>query len=334
MAIQGGGMSKPTFESFEIERPVVYRGETYWVREGGAVYRMRREGQGKRSLDEIWTYGRAHRSSKYMFIASHSVHRIVAHAFHGDPPSPEHVVDHIDTNRMNNRSDNLRWVTRLENILLNPISRRRIELAYGSLEAFWADPESPKYPSHLRGFSWMRNVTASEAQTCLNNLLRWASSDSGHAGGRLGGWIHGVSSGKPDSIEIYSESLTPVAIQKNWRVPCEFPACPGELAGEPIKVYRQNLAHGAVFSRGADYYSTVYELSLSSNGASLSVLCQNHGKLVKQWAVALVSQEAGKMCHNSCGSFFTLEGAQKQHFRNIGREDLVRSIGECIDDYC
>lgn len=327
-------MSKLTIEAFEVERPVVYRGETYWVREGGAVYRIRKEGQRKRPLDEVWTHGRAHDSSKYMFIASHSVHRIVAHAFHGDPPSPEYVVDHIDTNRMNNRADNLRWVTRLENVLQNPITRRRIELAYGSLEAFWADPENPRYPSQLRGFSWMRTVTAPEAQTCLNNLLRWASSESGHVGGRLGVWIHGVSSGKPDSIEIYSESLTTVAIQKNWRVPCEFPACPDELTGEPLREYRQNLAYGSVFSRGANYYSTVYELSLSSGGASLSVLCQNHGKPVKQWAVALVTQEEGKVCHTSCGSFFTLEGAQKQHFRNIGREDRARLIGECIDDYC
>ncbi|WP_294143305.1 HNH endonuclease signature motif containing protein [uncultured Sanguibacteroides sp.] len=33
-----------------------------------------------------------------------------------------YVVDHIDTNRQNNRIENLRWLTKLENVLLNPIS--------------------------------------------------------------------------------------------------------------------------------------------------------------------------------------------------------------------
>ena len=50
----------------------------------------------------------------------------MATAFHGEPPTKEHVVDHIDTNKQNNRPENLRWVTRLENILLNPITAKRI----------------------------------------------------------------------------------------------------------------------------------------------------------------------------------------------------------------
>jgi hypothetical protein len=39
------------------------------------------------------------------------VHRLVAMAFLGDPPSPEHTVDHIDTNAQNNHVSNLRWAT-------------------------------------------------------------------------------------------------------------------------------------------------------------------------------------------------------------------------------
>lgn len=42
-----------------------------------------------------------------MEIASVRVHRIVATAFHGNPPTKEYVVDHIDTNRQNNRPDTL-----------------------------------------------------------------------------------------------------------------------------------------------------------------------------------------------------------------------------------
>lgn len=47
--------------------------------------------------------------------ASYLVHRLVAEAFHGQCP-PGYETDHIDGDKLNNRANNLEWVTRKENI--------------------------------------------------------------------------------------------------------------------------------------------------------------------------------------------------------------------------
>jgi hypothetical protein len=38
-----------------------------------------------------------------------SVHRLIALAFHGAPPSDRHSVDHINRDKLDNRAANLRW---------------------------------------------------------------------------------------------------------------------------------------------------------------------------------------------------------------------------------
>lgn len=43
------------------------------------------------------------------------VNRMVCEAFHGPAPTSDHVSAHGDNDRLNNRSDNLRWATSAEN---------------------------------------------------------------------------------------------------------------------------------------------------------------------------------------------------------------------------
>ena len=152
------------------EKHCIYKDEEYLVRDNGAVLRKSRPTHNIRKLDNKWTFGKVNTKTGYLEIASQRVHRIVAIAFLGDPPTKEHIVDHIDTNRQNNRPDNLRWITRLENVVLNEITRKRIEYRTGvSIFDFLANPS--KYRDRLDSpdFSWMRSVTETEANACLEN---------------------------------------------------------------------------------------------------------------------------------------------------------------------
>lgn len=160
-------------DQFDRELEAAYRADVYRVRDNGAVCRQRRSGWRKRSLDDVWTFGIPNSATGYMQIGSETVHRIVATAFHGKQPSEKHIVDHTDTNRRNNRVENLRWVTRLDNILNNPVTRRRIEIAYGSIEAFFENPRAPSNFEGLKNFEWMRTVSKEEAQESRKRLERW-----------------------------------------------------------------------------------------------------------------------------------------------------------------
>lgn len=44
------------------------------------------------------------------------VHTLVCTAFHGHPPSKRHQVNHKDGNKLNNRAENLEWVTPKQNM--------------------------------------------------------------------------------------------------------------------------------------------------------------------------------------------------------------------------
>jgi hypothetical protein len=52
---------------------------------------------------------------------------------------------------------------------------------------------------------------------------------------------------------------------------------------------------------------------------------------VKPWSLAKVTHEGGKFVHESCGTFFALDGAEKQ-FTLI--QGLSWQGGDSIDDYC
>lgn len=155
-------------------RECVYKDEHYSVRDNGAIMRHLREGKKARRDDGIWTFGLKNPQNGYMMLGQHRVHIIVATAFLGARDSKVYVVDHKDTNRCNNRVENLRWFTRLENALNNEITRNKIIYICGSLEAFIENPSILR--ERLVGepsLEWMRSVTKEEEALAYENLKRY-----------------------------------------------------------------------------------------------------------------------------------------------------------------
>lgn len=314
---------------FNEEREVEYGGERYLVRDNGAVFRYNQFRKRARPLDKKWTFGRQSPSTGYKHIAGVPVHRIVCSAFHDAPPTDNHVVDHIDTNRANNRAENLRWVTRLENVLLNPISMRRIELVYGSIEAFFSDPARIQVEKQYPDISWMRTVSMDEALTAKKRLKKWAESETVPKGGALGEWLYGPSGSarfEPEPEEF--ESLTPSVIQVKWKTPTEFPSCPVEVGPKALQEYAENLTFGSVFSKNRYWQSLVVDKSFS--GTELFVLTHNIDS-IKDWGVAVISIGGEFFFHKSEGTFFELAGAVKAFADLSGQE---HEIGDTFDDFC
>lgn len=325
-------MLRVNINNFEKEVTCTFKGETYSVRDNGAVLRHKRENGRLRELDEKWTFGRKSEKRGYMYISSITVHQIVATAFHGSKPTKDHVVDHIDTNRRNNRPDNLRWITRLENILLNPVTIRRIEIAYGSMENFWKDPSQP-LPGKLQpNFDWMRAVTPQEAEESRQRLIRWAKSGKVPSGGNLDEWLYTQKSAQQTQYvenTTLTESQTQGAVQKNWKVPSRFPNCPESINEGSLSEYFKKLKAGSVFSRNRYGESKVVLVALSEQADALFVLCKIPS-VVKNWSLAKVTIEGKSFVHENLGSFFKLEGAKKQFTLAQGLEWHVE---DTIDDY-
>lgn len=281
-------------DDFEKQKECDYKEERYSVRDNGAVMRHPKEGKRPRPSDKTWTFGKPNEKTGYMEICGQRVHRIVAYAFLGNPPADNYVVDHIDTNRRNNRPDNLRWLTRLENALLNPITRARITNICGSIEVFLANP------SVLRGhekldpnFSWMRQVTKEEARISLQRLTEWANNPSEPTGKGLGDWIFQEQEHKSEGIvqnknrtdfqndspiteemqkPLETKSLTPNAVQLNWKNPVEYPCCPQNPTDNPLEEYMSNLKVGSVFNRSDYGEIKVLDFGMP-NKESLWVMC-------------------------------------------------------------
>lgn len=296
---------------FEKEKTCFYRGEYYSVRDNGAICRHARANAKKRKLDEIWTFGKTG-AHGHLYLSGQAVHRIVATAFSKDGvEKPDLVVDHIDTNRANNRSENLRWVTRLENILLNETTVRKLELATGySIEEIMTNMKllhSLNLPSN---YSWMTQVEEREAKRALfarQKCLMNAKYNSNY---------------KRKERSYFRPSLTPNAAQVNqWKTDGFFPCaekCRCITLEEYLAIIQEgDLVYQAQKIEGYAFFADKWEIS--PDGEYLWVVGHQREDQVKRHVLMSVKCE-GQFFVHSCQTFFKNDGALKYFELAMGRE--------------
>ena len=307
---------KIELSDYTEERRCEYKGRIYYVRNNGAVYRQCTNDGVSHKYDEVWTFGIPNTQTGYLLIGEEPVHRIVCTAFNGPAPSPQHVVDHIDTNRQNNRPENLRWVTKTENLLSNPITRKRIEYTCGSIEAFEENPDILfKRDKSAKDCSWMRPVTPEEADNSLQNFNNWASSDdTTPKGGSLGEWIYR----KP-----YTQINRFRSKQVDWTQECCFPLCPAYVnAGESIiKEYSNRLEKGKEFLFSTSYRASIEKWCFFEDEDKIRILCNrtnNNGiPGSKPWLVFEISADRDTIYH--------------RHVATLGNNQLAKNGGIMTD---
>lgn len=397
-------------QDYADERTCVYKDETYSVRDNGAVRRHSREGRRLRKYDDVWTFGKQNPRNGYMYIGKARIHQIVATAFHGEPTDKNLVVDHKDSNRCNNRPENLHWVTRLENALNNPATRWKIEMICGSIEAYLENPSLlNEHTDADPNFSWMRTVSKEEGERALKNMENWAKKRQVPSGkGTMGEWVFqtdteeseqpnssqpfAVSTGQlpdrpvetsaknafvsdaeweeyvsnvlaPKDTEVPKEhkerqqsneeysyplpapvieeetpplppepvittSLTPNAVQKDWKTPTEFPCCPTN-PDATLDDYFANLHAGVVFAK--NHWGATIVLDTAKVDDSILVLGESdQDDAIKPWCLCRIVKE-GQFVHENRGSFFEEKGGQKYFTLEQG---LEWTGGDGIDDYC
>lgn len=352
---------------FALEKKCKYKNRMYSVRDNGSVYRHQKEDARPAPLDNKWTFGKKDAKTGYMMIAGVRVHQIVATAFHGAPGHSTMVVDHIDTNRCNNRPENLRWLTRLENALNNPYTRSRIIFLCGSLEAFINDPSILRQTASEPNTSWMRAVSKEEAAKCRKHLDRWLQEDNKvkqltRERKGIGEWIYEdnysygfkrtkdsnwitresnkayaqlIAEIEAENIRINEEqlalkdSLTPGAKQLHWKIPTEFPLSPKVLSNSPLLEYLTNLVQGKTFCQNSIYHSEVIKAELSQDKSHIAVITTASG--ATNFALTEIRYEDGVYIHESIRTFFSEVGAEKYYTLSLGKK---WTGGDVIEDFC
>ena len=317
-----------------------YKNELYSVRDNGAIMRHPRDGKLKRKNDSIWTFGVKNNENGYMYIGSHRVHIIVATAFYGKRDSKIYIVDHIDTNRCNNRPDNLRWLTRLENALLNPVTLSKITFCCnGDIMKFINNPSCIRELSNEPDIAWMRTVSAEEAkaayfrvQTMISKRQPTESHDTQQPKNNDWRFTAPKTHANETLQPVFTRALYPSsALQKDWITPTEFLCCP-ENPNSTLQDYFNNLKIGKDFARNRYCISKIMDYAfIESDKIILVMTLSEEDDAVKPYGHLKIYHSGIQFIHESKGTFFEEIGVRKYFTLEQGKE---WTGGNCIDDNC
>ncbi len=331
-----------------------FKGEHYSVRDNGAVYRHARLNKRMRKYDNTWTFGIPNDANGYMYLSNVRVHHIVATAYYGERDTKVYVVDHKDSNRRNNRTENLHWLTRLENVLKNPATLKKIIFYCGSIEDFLSNPALIRnFANQNPDYSWMRTVSKEEAKRTLDNMNEWAKmSNDGSKGGKMGEWIYkslgfnpqmeimrelmqnGKQRTRIQQMPIHSDQITEEenihlvnanspssAVQKNWKTPTDFPLCPLEVSDTALLDYYGNLSKGKLLTSNVYGSTKILDYAINENNTYIWVLCKRtEDEPIKPWTLAGIYTDNGKFVHENLHSFFEEQGGYKKFTLAQGKE--------------
>lgn len=306
--------------NFTKEVECEYGGLKFRVRDNGAVL-MLNSGDGYPILwDSRWTFGQWDKIFHTMVIGAYDVQKIVAAAFHLTP-RPHCVLDHIDGNKENNSLSNLRWITPAMKELEDPELCEKVMRICGSVHAFLDNPSLLEgHESEDNRFYWMANLSRDEARGLGSVTKDTFFNDKKLAYERP----------QVKYVDISTQSLTPNAVQVDWKVPSEFPCCPQGDFENPLEAYRQSLKCGALFCNNKYYRSFVVDAAYDPKGNLL--VMTNNPEGIKGWALAIIAYEFGKFVHVNEGTFFQEIGAQKYFTLGQGKE--WEGEDELLDDCC
>lgn len=152
----------PHLDDYSREVKCIFKQETYLVRDNGAILRLPKLSNKKRTKDNVWTFGES-RNNNSLYYAKIPVHCIVCTAFNGPNPQDKPFVGHLDMDPQNNKADNLKWMTKEESQRFNKSWVEAIINEYGSMEAYeetmsiietfknWPEPLQPNENGLLPG---------------------------------------------------------------------------------------------------------------------------------------------------------------------------------------
>jgi HNH endonuclease len=328
-------------ETYTREVECHFKDERYSVRDNGAVMRYPKTEGRKRADDSNWTFGKLNTKTGYLELGGHRVHQIIATAFYGIAPRPTDVVVHLDTDRRNNRSDNLFWVSRFVNTILTPHNCEKIrKICGGSIEALLKDISLARESNLPMQFNWIANIPQTEASIALERLVELGVIQMQAELESLDEWLarrwddsNRLVEGNTTNKSTRTLSLTENSLQIDWYVPSEFPCCPRGVVEDPILAYHENLKVGLVFCRNKAYVKNVLETAISEDKKTIYVLSvtPDEQEAIKPWALAKITYEGHVFLHYNLGSYFEAIGAEK-YFQLARGKDWAG--GDCFDDYC